>query len=184
MFVSYATAHLCKMQHDWLTVSQHPLQFQSLINISTLSNALINNREELWLAESDIPPLREKCSGQAGLPGSLPPCAETLAGEDASGQPYMSDGRTHVTFDVLEDRNAPFLLRKTNWWCESNGHQLSRTGENVAVAHLQHRKEVLWAWSCILRIGNPRIHLWQRQRDKDRRADGQTDRQTDRQTDI
>ena len=25
----------------------------------------------------------KKCSGQAGLPGSLPPCAETLAGEDA-----------------------------------------------------------------------------------------------------
>ena len=38
---------LCNMQHDWLTASQHPLQFQSLMNISTLSNALVNNREEL-----------------------------------------------------------------------------------------------------------------------------------------
>ena len=37
------------------------------------------------MAESDIPPRREKCSGQAGLPGSLPPCAETLAGEDVLG---------------------------------------------------------------------------------------------------
>ena len=74
---------LYKTQHDWLTASQHSLRFQSLMNISTLPNALVNNREELWLADSDIPPLREKCSGQAGLPGSLPPCAETLAGEDA-----------------------------------------------------------------------------------------------------
>ena len=28
----------------------------------------------------------KKCLGQAGLPGSLPPCAETLAGEDAYQQ--------------------------------------------------------------------------------------------------
>ena len=75
---------LCKMQHDWLTASQHALRFQSLMNISTLPNALVNNRDELWLADSDIPPLREKCSDQAGLPGSLPSCAETLAGEDGS----------------------------------------------------------------------------------------------------
>ena len=90
MFVSYPTAHPCKTQHDRLTASQNPLRFQkcgsalqNLMNISTLSNALINNREELWLAESDIPPLREKCLGQAGFPRSLPPCSETLAGEDA-----------------------------------------------------------------------------------------------------
>ena len=89
MFVSYPTASLCKMQHDWMTASQHPLRFQkcgsafqNVMNISTLSNALVNIREELWLAHSDIPPLRKKCSGQAGLPGSLPPCAEILAGED------------------------------------------------------------------------------------------------------
>ena len=79
MFVSYPTAPLCKTQHDWLTASQHPLRFQkcgpafqNLMNISTLSNALVNIREELRLADSDIPPLRKKCSGQAGLPGSLP----------------------------------------------------------------------------------------------------------------
>ena len=66
MFVSYPTAHLCKAQHDWLTASQHPLRFQkcgsafqSLMNISTLLNALVNNREELWLADSDIPLLRK-----------------------------------------------------------------------------------------------------------------------------
>ena len=66
----------------WMTASQRPLQFQkcgsafqNLMNISTLSNALVNIREELWLADSDIPPLRKKCSDQAGLPGSLPPCA-------------------------------------------------------------------------------------------------------------
>ena len=89
MFVSYPTAHLCKIQHDWLTASQRPLwfqkcgsPFQNLMNISMLLNALVNNREELWLAESDIPPLREKCSGQASLPRCLPPCAETLAGKD------------------------------------------------------------------------------------------------------
>ena len=90
MFVSYPTTPLCKRQHDWMTASQHPLRFQkcgsvfqNVMDISTLSNALVNIREELWLADSDIPPLRKKCSGQAGLPGSLPPCAETLAGEDA-----------------------------------------------------------------------------------------------------
>ena len=88
MFVFYPTAPLCKTQHDWMTASQHPLRFQkcgsafqNVMNISTLSNALVNIREELWLADSDIPPLRKKCSGQADLPGSLPPCAETLAGE-------------------------------------------------------------------------------------------------------
>ena len=32
---------LCKTQHDWLTASQHPLRFQSLMNISTLPNALV-----------------------------------------------------------------------------------------------------------------------------------------------
>ena len=91
MFVSYPTAPLCKTQHDWVTASQHPLRFQkcrsafqNVMNTSTLSNALVNIREELWLADSDIPPLRKKCLGQAGLPGSLPPCAETLAGEDAN----------------------------------------------------------------------------------------------------
>ena len=54
MFVSYPTAPLCKTQHDWLTASQHPLRFQkcgsafqNLMNISTLSNALVNIREEL-----------------------------------------------------------------------------------------------------------------------------------------
>ena len=80
MFVSYPTAPLCKTQHDWVTASQHPLRFQkcgsafqNVMNISTLSNALVNIREELWLADSDIPRLRKKCSGQAGLPGSLPP---------------------------------------------------------------------------------------------------------------
>ena len=89
MFVSYPTAPLCKTQHDWMTASQHPLRFQkcgsafqNVKNISTLSNMLVNSREEPWLADSDIPQLRKKCSGQAGLPGSLPPCAETLAGED------------------------------------------------------------------------------------------------------
>ena len=91
MFVSYPTAPLCKTQRDWMTASQHPLRFQkcgsafqNVMNISTLSNALVNIKEELWLADSDIPPLRKKCSGQAGLPGSLPPCAETLAGEDVT----------------------------------------------------------------------------------------------------
>ena len=74
MFVSYPTAPLCKTQHDWMTASQHPLRFQkygspfqNVMNISTLSNALVNIREELWLADSDIPPLRKKCSGQAGF---------------------------------------------------------------------------------------------------------------------
>ena len=80
MFVSYPTAPLCKTQHDWMTASQQPLRFQkcgsafqNVMNISTLSNALVNIREELWLADSDIPRLRKTCSGQAGLPGSLPP---------------------------------------------------------------------------------------------------------------
>ena len=40
---------------------------------------MANARQELWLAESVIPPPREKCSAQACLPGSLQPCAETLA---------------------------------------------------------------------------------------------------------
>ena len=93
MFVSYPTAPLCKMQHDWMTASQHPLwfqkcgsAFQNVMNISTLLNALVNIREELWLADSDIPPLHKKCSGQAGLPGSLPPCAETMPGEDGQSR--------------------------------------------------------------------------------------------------
>ena len=67
MFVSYPTAPLCKTQHDWMTASQHPLaisemrvSFQNVMNISTLSNALVNIREELWLADSDIPPLYVK----------------------------------------------------------------------------------------------------------------------------
>ena len=56
--------------------------FQNLMNIGTLSNALVNTRQDLWLAESVIPPRREKCSSQAGLPVSLQPCTETLACED------------------------------------------------------------------------------------------------------
>ena len=39
-------------------------------------NGLVNKMQELWLAESVIPPQREKCSAQAGLPGSLKPRAE------------------------------------------------------------------------------------------------------------
>ena len=81
------TIHRSRMrQHDCLTASQHPLQFQqcgsafqNLMNSNTLSNTLVNTRQELWLAESDIPPPREKCSAQAGLPESLKPCAEILA---------------------------------------------------------------------------------------------------------
>ena len=68
--------------------------FQNVMNISTLSNI----REELWLADSDIPPLRKKCSGQAGLPGSLPPCAETLAREDAGMALYK---KVNVTIIIV-----------------------------------------------------------------------------------
>ena len=45
----------------------------------------------------------KKCSGQAGLPGSLPPCAETLAGEDANSvsswktnEYYHEDAINHI----------------------------------------------------------------------------------------
>ena len=51
------------------------------MNINTLSNALVKTKQELWLAESVILRPREKCSAQAGLPGSRKPCAETLACE-------------------------------------------------------------------------------------------------------
>ena len=74
---SYFAPNHCaqKRQHDWMTASQHPLRFQecgsafqNLMNIDILSNALVNTRQELWLAESVILPPREKCSAQAGLP--------------------------------------------------------------------------------------------------------------------
>ena len=65
-----------KRQHDWLTDSRIPLGFeecwpalQNLVNINTLSNALIYIRQKLWLAESAIPSPREMFSAQAGLPG-------------------------------------------------------------------------------------------------------------------
>ena len=54
------------------------------MNVNTLLNVLVNTRQELWLAESVIPPPREKSSAQAGLPWFLKPCAETLACEDES----------------------------------------------------------------------------------------------------
>ena len=72
-----------KRQHYWLT-SQHQLPFQecrstfrNVMNINTLSNSLVNTRQDLSLAGSAIPPPREKCSAQVGFPGSLKPCAET-----------------------------------------------------------------------------------------------------------
>ena len=34
-------------------------------------------------------------------------------------------------------------------------------GENAAVANRQHRNEVFWVWSCILRVGNPHVGLHQ-----------------------
>ena len=46
----------------------------------------------------------------------------------------------------------------------SNEYYLSHIGRDaaVAVAHRQCRKEVLWALSCILRVGNPHVGLsWQ-----------------------
>ena len=117
MFVSYPTAPLCKTQHDWMTASQHPLRFQkcgsafqNVMNISTLSNALVNTREELWLADSDIPPLRKKCSGQAGLPGSLPPCAETLAGKDEN--PELAAWTVTVTLSFTF-RTKLYVIRWT-----------------------------------------------------------------------
>ena len=77
-----------------------------------------------------------------------------------ASQPILSHGRTHVSFDMSEGRNAPFLLRKTDRWCGCNEYRLSHIGGNVAVAHRQHRKDVFWVWSCILRAGNPHVHLW------------------------
>ena len=47
--------------------------------INTLSNALVNTKQELWLVECHSPC---ESSAQVGLPGSLQPCAETLACED------------------------------------------------------------------------------------------------------
>ena len=37
--------------------------------------------------------------------------------------------------------------------------QLSHIGEDgaVAIAHRQRSKGVLWAWRCILRVGNPHV---------------------------
>ena len=39
------------------------------MNINTLSSVLINARQELWLAESVVPPPYEKCSAQASCQG-------------------------------------------------------------------------------------------------------------------
>ena len=76
-----------------------------------------------------------------------------------ASHPILSHGRTHVTFDVPEGRNAPSLLHKTHGWWASNEYQLSHIGENVAVTHRQHCKEVFWVWSCTLWVGNPHVHL-------------------------
>ena len=62
-------------------------------------------------------------------------------------------------------RKSSFLPRKTQsmrWlqWVPVVSH----IGEDVAVtvAHRQRRKEVFWAWNCILKVGNPRVGLcWQ-----------------------
>ena len=52
-------------------------------------------------------PLREKCSGQAGLSGSLPPCAETLAGEDGA----MASFAQRLTAEIQGERiqDCPFF---------------------------------------------------------------------------
>ena len=50
-------------------------------------------------------------SSSAGWPG----CPPAVHGHHRqASQPILSCGRTHVTFDVPEGRNAPFLPRKTD----------------------------------------------------------------------
>ena len=57
------------------------------IYINTLLNAVVNTRQDLWLAETVILPPREKCSAQAGLPGSLATMCWDPACEDDSIEP-------------------------------------------------------------------------------------------------
>ena len=110
------------------------------MNISTLSNALVNIREQLWLADSDIPPLRKKCWSQASLPGSLPPCAETLAGED---------GITRLLAEALTyDPKCVIVIEKRlpldrTFPVEQNEYILVMDGAELALQCVGHMEQTI-----------------------------------------